>query len=102
MAVSPSIEPGVITRKYGLFIGGEWIDTAERDEVRLPYDGSLVGMVAHGNDSHVDAAVTSAQEGARAMAALANYERAELLLRMAGEVTKDQDELARLISSETG
>ena len=102
MAVSPSIEPGVITRKYWLLIGGEWIDTAAHDEVRLPYDGSLVGVVAHANDSHVDAAVTSAQEGARAMAALANYERAELLLRMAGEVTKDQDELARLICSETG
>lgn len=102
MAVAPSTEPIASTEKYGLYIGGEWIETAQCDEVKLPYDGTLVGLVAHANESHVDRAVASAQEAATAMAALANYERAELLLRMAAEVKNDEIQLARLISSETG
>jgi acyl-CoA reductase-like NAD-dependent aldehyde dehydrogenase len=102
MAVDHATEPFITSRKYGLFIGGEWIETAECDEVKLPYDGSVVGVVAHANDSHVGAAVSSAKEGARIMAGLANHERAELLLRIAEEVKKNQDELARLICAETG
>ncbi len=99
---SPLTEAPVSVRKYGLYIGGEWIDTAEHDEVKLPFDGSVVGVVARATDKDVDAAIASAQEGARAMAALANYERAELLLRIAEELKQDGAELAQLICSETG
>ncbi len=102
MPTASVVEPSIAIKKYGLFIGGEWIETGQYDEVKLPYDGTIVGLVSHANGSHVDAAVASAQEGARAMAALANYERAELLLRIADEVKKDEAELARIISSETG
>ncbi|MBV8553571.1 MAG: aldehyde dehydrogenase family protein [Acidobacteriaceae bacterium] len=100
-SVFSTSEPLVHTN-YGLYIGGEWVQTARKDEVRLPYDGSVVGMVAHAEEPHIDAAVRAAQEGARAMAALANYERAELLLRIADQVRKDEPELAKLICSETG
>lgn len=95
-------EAPVSVRKYGLYIGGEWIDTAEHDEVKLPFDGTVVGIVARATDRDVDAAIATAQEGARAMAALANYERAELLLRIAEELKQDEAELAQLICSETG
>ncbi len=98
----PVDETSVSLKKYGLYIGDEWVDTAAHDQVKLPYDGTPVGLVGRATDNDVDAAVESAQEGARAMAALANYERAELLLRLADELKKDESELAHLICSETG
>jgi acyl-CoA reductase-like NAD-dependent aldehyde dehydrogenase len=92
----------LIAAKHGLYIGGEWIETDEYDEVKLPYDGTIVGLVSRASDAHVYRAIEAAQQGARAMAALANHERADLLLRIADQVKKDEAELAQLICSETG
>ena len=100
--MTPALFEPAVSAKQGLYIGGEWVDTPTYDEVKLPYDGSVVGFVAHADDSHVDRAVTAAAEGARAMAALANHERAALLLRVAEEVRNDEAQLAQLICSESG
>jgi acyl-CoA reductase-like NAD-dependent aldehyde dehydrogenase len=101
MTPAALFEPA-ISAKQGLYIGGDWVETPTYDEVKLPYDGSVVGYVAHADDSHVDRAVIAAVEGARAMAALPNHERATLLLRIADEVRRDEAQLAQLICSESG
>src|SRR5581483_329623 len=98
--VFPATEP-LTSTKHGLFIGGEWVETGQHDEVRLPYDGSVVGLVSHATGEHVDEAVKSAQEGSRAMAAMPNHQRAELLLRIADQVRTENTDLARLICAET-
>jgi acyl-CoA reductase-like NAD-dependent aldehyde dehydrogenase len=97
MATTPLIAP-----KHGLFIGGEWIETDRYDEIKLPYDGTVVGLAAHASDIHVHRAIEAAQQGARAMAALSNHERAVLLFTIAQHVKQDEAELAQLICSETG
>jgi acyl-CoA reductase-like NAD-dependent aldehyde dehydrogenase len=102
MATTSPVESLVSVRKYGLYIGGEQVDTCKYAEIKLPYDGTVVGLVAQAAGSDVDSAVHSARQGAQAMARMANYERAELLLRIAEEVRKDATELTRLICSETG
>jgi acyl-CoA reductase-like NAD-dependent aldehyde dehydrogenase len=97
MATAP-----LIAAQHYLFIGGEWVETDQYDDVKLPYDGTVVAQVAHATEAHVDRAVEAAREGARAMAALRNHERADLLLRIAGAVKNDEPQLAQLICSETG
>lgn len=89
-------------RSYQNFVGGEWIDTAEHDVVRLPYDGTPVGEVPRAGAEIVDKAVAAAREGFQAMRALANYERADLLQRAAELVRRDVDEYAQIVCSETG
>jgi acyl-CoA reductase-like NAD-dependent aldehyde dehydrogenase len=92
----------LIASQHNLFIGGELVETDAYDDVKLPYDGTIVGRVAHAAEPHVDRAVEAAREGARAMGAMPNHERAELLLRIAELVAKNEAELAHLICSETG
>jgi acyl-CoA reductase-like NAD-dependent aldehyde dehydrogenase len=87
---------------HQLFIGGEWVDTDTHDVVRLPFDGSPVAEVPHAGVEVVDQAVKAAVEGAASMAALANFERADLLLRIAELLKRDRAEFAQLICSETG
>ncbi|MGH9697034.1 MAG: aldehyde dehydrogenase family protein, partial [Bryobacteraceae bacterium] len=70
--------------------------------MKLPYDGSVVGLVAHAEEQHVEMAVRAAEQGAAAMASLANHQRADLLLRLAGELKKDEVELTQRICAETG
>ena len=88
-----------ITRVY---IGGEWIDTREHDVVRLPYDGMPVGEVPHAGTELVDRAVSAARHAFQTTRELANFERADLLLRVADLIRRDQAEFAHLICSETG
>ncbi len=91
-----------IPQSFQNYIGGEWIDTAEHEVVRLPYDGTPVGTVPRAGVETLDAAVAAARRGFHAMRELANYERADLLLRIADLVRRDLTEFAGLICSETG
>ncbi len=88
MGTTSSLAESPVSAKYGLCIGGQWVETDKQDEVKLPYDGSVVGWVGRATAVDVDAAVAAAAMGARDMAALANYERADLLLRIADEIRK--------------
>ena len=87
---------------YSNYIGGKWVDAPRTDTIRLPFDGTPVATVPHGGAEHLTQAVAVAQEGARAMAALSNAERADMLLRIRTLLARDVEDFARLISSETG
>src|SRR5882724_1048989 len=102
MSGTSSVIDPVVATTHGLYIGGEWVETPRQDEVKLPYDGSVVGIVSHAEDHHMEMAVRAAEQGAAAMASLANHQRADLLLRVAGELKKDEAELAQRICAETG
>jgi acyl-CoA reductase-like NAD-dependent aldehyde dehydrogenase len=85
-----------------MYIGGEWVRTAEELEVELPYDGSKVGAYYAADAAVVEKAIQAARKGAAAMRRLTNYERAELLVRMTEIVRRDLADFARLICCETG
>jgi acyl-CoA reductase-like NAD-dependent aldehyde dehydrogenase len=84
------------------YVGGEWVDTAEHDVVRLPYDGTPVGEVPRAGRDLVERAVAAAREGFHAMRDLANYERADLLLRAADLIRRDLAEYTQIVCAETG
>lgn len=85
-----------------LFIGGEWLETAARREIRVPYDGSLIGEMCEAGAEVFERAVIAAQAGARVMAAMAPFQRAELLQRTAALLRRDSEDVARTIAMETG
>jgi len=87
---------------HGNFIGGEWIDTEAHDVVRLPYDGTPVGEVPHTGPQLLEEAIAAAQSGFRQMRELANYERADLLLKIAELIRRDLAEYTFIVCSETG
>lgn len=91
-----------VRQSYRNYVGGEWIDTTEHEVVRLPYDGTPVGEVPRAGVDLVDKAVAAARTGFQAMRELANYERADLLLRIAELVRRDVAEYGQIICSETG
>src|SRR5215217_1975659 len=83
-----------------LFVGGEWIETGDWIEVRSPYSGDLVGRVAKGGAAEAKRAVDAA---AQAMCEpLPAHQRAEILVKVAGQLGRRHDEVARLISDEAG
>ena len=94
--------PSTKIESFRNYVGGEWIDAAEHETVRLPYDGTPVGEVPRAGTEMVERAVAAARQGFHAMRALANYERADLLLRVMELLRRDLAEFAHLVCAETG
>lgn len=84
------------------YVGGEWVDTAEHEVVRLPFDGTPVGEVPRAGVELIEKAVAAARKGFHAMREMANCERADLLLRVADLVQRDAAEYAEIVCAETG
>ena len=83
-----------------LLVAGEWIETGAWLDVRSPYSGDVVARVARGGAEETRRAIYGAE---RALAdPLPAYERAAILERVAAELERRHDELARTICAEAG
>src|SRR5260370_4801421 len=91
-----------ISQEHLLPIGEEWVRTEKMDTIRLPYDGSVVMSVPQGDPALVNRAVEAARKAALVLENWSNYERAELLDRIAGLLRRDSAAFASAISQETG
>ncbi|MGN6275435.1 MAG: aldehyde dehydrogenase family protein [Solirubrobacterales bacterium] len=86
---------------HKLLAAGEWRETGEWDEVKSPYDGSVVGRVAHGDEALVERAIETAHD-AFENADFPQHKRAAVLERAAEIVAERRDELAATIAAEAG
>lgn len=87
-----------------LFIGGEWREGSRpnRIEVRNPSDDSVIETVANATAADAIAAVDAAAKAASAWAATPARARSEILRKCFELMTRDAEQLARLISLENG
>ncbi len=99
MATSTVME---LKEEVPLWIGDQPVITSTTRTISIPYDGTPVATVCEADESALERAVAAAEEGAKAMAALTLYERAEILDRMRALLARDAEEFARLIASESG
>jgi acyl-CoA reductase-like NAD-dependent aldehyde dehydrogenase len=86
---------------HKLLVAGEWLETGDWDEVKSPYDGSVVGRVAQGDEALVERAVAAAHE-AFLDTDFPQHERAAILDRAAELVEERVEELALTIAAEAG
>ena len=83
-----------------LLIAGEWVETGEWVEVRSPYSGDVVGRVAKAGAAEARRAVDAAEAAMREP--LPAHKRAEILVRVAGQLGRRHEEVAQTISAEAG
>ncbi len=88
-----------------ILIAGKWVSPAEGDRLDLenPSTGEVIGQIARGTASDIDAAVTAAQlalEGTWGRTTAA--ERGRVLLRMSALVLERVEELAYLEATDVG
>ncbi len=85
------------------FIGGEWIDAAEKTQSLNPSDISdIVGLYAEGNPTLVNDAVSTAQAAFSTWASSTPHQRFQVLDFIGNEILSYKDELGRLLSREEG
>jgi len=85
-----------------MYIGGERVKTDQRQQVRLPYDGSPVGEIFLATGEQVQAAVAAAKTATPLMREMTPAERADLLHRVYHRLLERSEELALAVSSESG
>jgi aldehyde dehydrogenase (NAD+) len=87
---------------YDLFIDGARRSSADGIDVTNPATGDRVGRVARGDASDVDAAVAAAAEAADEWERAPPAARERPLRAVADRIEADADDIAALLSAETG
>lgn len=85
-------------------IGGVWgpADSGEWAEVENPGRREVIARVPASGASDVDRAVTAAKQAFPAWRVRPARERGALLIKLGDKIAEHQEELARIIASETG
>ncbi|HSW36534.1 MAG TPA: aldehyde dehydrogenase family protein [Candidatus Limnocylindrales bacterium] len=91
-------------KKWQLFIDGKWVDAASGKTfaVNDPATGELVAEVALAGEADVEKAVQAAHRAKSEYAQMSVYERADLCYKLAEEVLKNKEEIARDLAMEQG
>jgi acyl-CoA reductase-like NAD-dependent aldehyde dehydrogenase len=84
------------------FVGAQWVHSGPKREVAAPFDETLRAEVVDAYEAAVDAALDSAERGARHMQGVALHERISIIERMAAGVNKARDRLAATMTWQTG
>jgi glyceraldehyde-3-phosphate dehydrogenase (NADP+) len=91
-----------MAKEYPFLVGGERRFSAERVEIRSPYDQQVVGVVSYASARDVEEAIARAASAFETTRRLPSYARAEVCRRVASELTARKEELAELITLEAG
>ena len=87
-----------------MLINGQWVDSASKETIEItnPYDGSFLDTVPKATKEDVDFAVAEAVKGQKEWNRKIIRERAQILRKYIELLKRDRDELAKLLTLETG
>jgi glyceraldehyde-3-phosphate dehydrogenase (NADP+) len=91
-----------MVKNYPLLIAGEQITNSDTVEICSPFNGELVGITYYATQNQLKGAINSASESFSEMRKLPAYRRAEILINAATEIKARQEEIAKLITLESG
>jgi acyl-CoA reductase-like NAD-dependent aldehyde dehydrogenase len=93
---------GTAVTRVPMLIGGEWRHGAPEYDVVDPFRGTLVARAPASTPGDLDAALTAAVSAKAAAAALPGFKRADILHRAVALVAERADEIAEVMTRETG
>lgn len=85
-----------------MLISGEWRFGASEAEVRDPYRGSVVARAPQSTAADLEDALSAAVKAKSGVAAMPGYARAEILQRARAIVAARAEDIARIMTRETG
>src|SRR5260370_36372016 len=89
-------------QEFAAYIAGKWTQTAQRRELRAPFDGTHCATVHLCGPRELDDAIAAGVRAAPAVAALSSYERSAILRGVAAGVRARREELALGMCYESG
>lgn len=86
----------------GFLVDGKWIEQGDLQEIRAPFDGSVIAQVYQGTRDHAQAAITAAVKAFGTTRRLPAFERQRVLRRVAQTIAERKEEFARTMAQEAG
>ncbi|PYZ98343.1 aldehyde dehydrogenase [Alteribacter lacisalsi] len=86
--------------KKKLFIGGEWQEAQEYQDLLSPYDGEKLAEIPVASETEADRAIAAAFHARKDMRKLPAHQRAEILYNVSRLIEENREEAARLIAVE--
>ncbi|MGB6121069.1 MAG: aldehyde dehydrogenase family protein [Bacteroidota bacterium] len=83
-------------------VNGEWRTSTAKRPVVNPYEGVIVGEVYQASSGDIEEAISAAVESFDHTKRLSSHERSEILRKISDEIGRRKEELACLITLETG
>ncbi len=91
-----------MTTQYPIYAGGSFITTSTELPVHNPYDNSIVATTFLASNAELETAIQRAQEAEKALRALSSWDKYDILMTIARELTAQREELGALLAAEAG
>lgn len=91
-----------MVKEYPFLVDGKWQKSGQKQEIRNPYNGEVVGVLHQASREHLEEAIVAAERTFLETKSLPRYRRAEILAHVASQIRDRKDEITRLIVSEAG
>jgi acyl-CoA reductase-like NAD-dependent aldehyde dehydrogenase len=91
-----------MANSYPIFVAGRWESSSEPLPILNPWDGSTVGTTYLATDQQIEFAIECAQAAFADYQGWPTYRRADLLGEIRNRICIARDEIARLITLESG
>ena len=93
-----------MAEKFQMYIDGEWCDSSSGEviEVRSPATGELIGTVPKATPEDVERAIKAADREKEGFKHWGIVERGELMCRIADELEKETEKIAKYMTMEQG
>jgi acyl-CoA reductase-like NAD-dependent aldehyde dehydrogenase len=88
-------------KNYGLYVGGQWVDTEKRFDVLDRYSGEPFATISQASKEHVDLAVASARRSFDTVK-LTPYQRYDILTKLSRLIRENKESLAQTLVREVG
>ncbi|MEK7747985.1 MAG: aldehyde dehydrogenase family protein [Nitrospirota bacterium] len=87
---------------YKIYIAGKWKTSSEKMQVTNPYNNERVGITYQASSDDIEEAILSATSAFSAMRTLPAFKRSEALSAISNGLKDRKDEIARMITLESG
>jgi succinate-semialdehyde dehydrogenase/glutarate-semialdehyde dehydrogenase len=91
-----------VVERYRIYLNGEWVSTGPELDVVNPANGRVFARVSTVDRAQLQAAIDAAHQAFPVWRALPARERGAMMLRVADELKRRQEEIARTITLENG
>ena len=91
-----------MTKKYPIYLAGEWVESTTPLDITNPYNGQVIGRTWLASAEQLDQSIVAAEKAFEVTRKQPVFERVKILDALVDKMTTHRDEIASLIALEAG
>lgn len=89
-------------KNYGIYLGGDFITTAQQLPVKNPYTGEVFATTFLASSGELEKAIQKAESARARLAEMPSYQVSEALFQVSAMIRQEREALAKVLSMESG